>query len=366
MIYDLSVGGAQTVVINYLMQMSNDSNYDVRLLVRDSNMGSANDIMVSKYDLPVTYCEYHPFVKIPVIRTVLNIIKCNYVFYKELRKNKPDIVHTHLTDILPYTIFAVKLAGIKVHVHTLHSDPDAVENRFARWARFAFDKLSVYPICVTEAQAEKATKRYRLKKYDVIHNGIDESRFHIDETKEEIRASLGIMHDSFVIGSIGRFSKVKNNEFLINVFYEYHKIHLNAVLLLVGDGDEKKRYVEIIEKYGIDDFVIFTGLRNDVERLYKAMDVFMLTSFFESSSIVTVEAQFSGLKCVISSNVPQSVVISDKVNRLPLDASINDWMQAIDDKMLHDSICGDASSFSMKTTIGKLTNLYNGLLGTEQ
>jgi glycosyltransferase involved in cell wall biosynthesis len=362
-IYDLSVAGAQTVVMNYLRGLKDDSNYEMKLIVRDPSHNSENDIVAINEGLSVKYCNYKPYLGIPGFRTIVNWLRCQKLFYKEIKEFQPDIIHTHLTDILPFVLIPAKMSKAKCYVHTLHSDPYAIAPRFVKWAKKAFNKYGFYPVCVTESQAKKAVELYGFTDYSVVHNGIDLARFEIGESQEGIRKTLGIAPNSYVIGCVGRFSKIKNYGFLINVFAEYKKRNNKAVLLLVGDGEEKKHCMELVEKLCISDSVVFAGQHQDVERMYKAMDVFMLTSFYESNSIVTVEAQCAGLRCVVADSVPSSVVATDGVNRISFDEPIERWVNAIDGKVACEITESYLDDFSMNHTIDELKEVYKKLLG---
>ncbi len=358
-IYDLSVAGAQTVVMNILRGMKNDDKYDVRLLVRNAPNGSKNDADVIAENLPVVYCNYKPCTTIPIIRTIINWFRCQRLFRNEIKKYNPDIIHTHLTDILPFTVIPAKLSNAKLRVHTLHSDPYAIEDRFVKWAKFAFNKLHFHPVCVTESQVKKAKERYGISNCSVVHNGIDLDRYSMDESRESIREEVGVPEDAFVIGFVGRLSRIKNLFFLIKIFNEYQKGNEKALLMIVGDGDQRTHCERLIAEYGIKEKVVFTGQRADVERMYKAMDVFMLTSFYESNSIVTVEAQCSGVRCVVADSIPESVVVSDRVNRISLDAPTEVWIDAINNQVPHDRITGSLIKYSIQNGINELRDVYD-------
>ena len=289
---------------------------------------------------------------------MINWIREQCLISKKIKEIAPDIIHTHGTKLIPYTLFPALFAGIKKRYHTLHSDPYALSPRFVICARLAFNFFGVYPICVTEGQAKKAVERYHIKKYRVIKNGIDERRFTNPIGKEDVKRQIGINSSTFVVGCVGRLDKVKNHLFLIDVFNAFHKRHGDSVLILLGDGPEYNNIKTRAKDYGIEANVRFLGTHSDIERYYFAMDVFCLTSFFESSSIVTAEAQFAGLKCVISDSIPENVVITDKVNRLSLHASIDEWVAAISDELPHDKPIGSLGDFSLKKAAEQLKQLY--------
>jgi len=357
---DLDIAGAQTVIMNYLRFFHKDTDIKMTLLVNGIPHNSAYEQECQREGYSVVYSGYQPWNGPKGLRAIVNWFKCQYYIYREVRRNKPDIIHSHGTGSLPFVILPVLLAGVKVKVHTLHSDPYAFSIRYVLWARFAFNFAKVYPICVTHGQAQKAVKRYGIKQYSIIRNGIDFSRFaHVDRV--EVRKELGISNNTIVIGSVGRFDKIKNHPFLLHLFAEYVKTHNDALLMLVGDGNELENIVKLSVDLSIDDKVLFTGQRNDVERMYYAMDIFMLTSFYESSSIVTVEAQIAGIKCVITDSIPEDAVVTNKVNRLPLDATISTWISAMNDELPHDNTYGTIDEFSIESTIESIKKIYKSL-----
>lgn len=138
------------------------------------------------------------------------------------------------------------------------------------------------------------------KNYEIISNAIDAERFDFDESiRRNVRNELGL-RDKFVIGHVGRITKPKNHIFLIDLLTEIRKNRSDIVLLLVGDG-ELRTYIEAYanEKNVIDN-IIFLGSKNNTQDYYQAMDVFVFPSLWEGLGIVAIEAQASGLHCVVS------------------------------------------------------------------
>ena len=361
-IYDnLDVAGAQTVIMNYLRYLKGDSDIEMTLLVNSLPRNTIYEHECQQNGYLVRYSGFKEWRGPKGLRAIVNWINCQRYVYREICKYKPDIVHTHGTDNLLYLTLPIVFAGIRAHVHTLHSDPYVFKKIFVLWARFAFRWLNVYPICVTEGQAKKAIKRYGIKKYAIIRNGIDIKRF-ANVDKNKIRQELGISINTTVIGCVGRFDKIKNHLFLVRLFAEYLKKNENAILMLVGEGQERKNIEKLATDLGISNKILFTGLRSDVERMYYAMDIFMLTSFHESSSIVTVEAQMAGVRCVIADSIPSDAVVTNQVNRISLDAPTGIWIAAMKDELPHDTHQGTLDTFSMTTTIQSLKGLYQSLL----
>lgn len=161
-------------------------------------------------------------------------------------------------------------------------------------------------------------------------NGIDVSRFAFDEEKRSsARAELGLSDSVFVVGNIGRFSFQKNQIFLLRSFAKVAQRCPDAKLLLVGVGPLEGEIHAEVQKLGMTDRVIFLKNRSDTERLYAAMDVFAFPSIYEGLGIVLVEAQASGLPCVISERIPREAVYGERVETVALEKGKDAWADAL-------------------------------------
>ena len=165
---------------------------------------------------------------------------------------------------------------------------------------------------------------------EIIPNGIDASYFRFDGNKREsFRKELGITNE-LILGHIGRFQTQKNHEFLINVMRIVLANIPNAKLLLVGEGELKKHIKELIQEFGMDEYVIFLGERKDLDFFYSAIDVFLLPSLFEGFGIVAIEAQASGAKTILSDRVPKETNVTGEAVYLSVeDQTERLWAQEI-------------------------------------
>ena len=166
--------------------------------------------------------------------------------------------------------------------------------------------------------------------FRVIPNGIDTQRFRFSiESRERIREEFGIGSDATVLGHVGRFHPVKNHPFLLEVFADYLKTHPSAVLMLVGDGPLRQSMQEKAGQYGIENSVVFTGSRPDTPALLCAMDCFVFTSLNEGLPVTLVEAQCSGLPCIVPDHITQEVEVTDLLVRIPLHEGAEKWAESI-------------------------------------
>ena len=179
----------------------------------------------------------------------------------------------------------------------------------------------------TEAAKFMFGKRaVRKGEVTILHNGVDLNVFRFDEQgRENVRKEFGIQKDQYVIGHIGRFMTQKNHLFLLDIFYQIYTQNNKAVLLLVGKGELQAQIQEKIKTLGIEKNVIFAGVRSDVPQLLSAMDVFVFPSLYEGMPNTVIEAQATGLPCVIADTITKEADITGLVQYLSLQVPCGKW-----------------------------------------
>ena len=165
----------------------------------------------------------------------------------------------------------------------------------------------------------------------IIKNGINIRKFqNVSEGKQEIRQTLDILPEQFVVGHVGRFSEVKNHEFILDVFNQILK-YKDAHLILIGNGVLLPVIKFKIKRLGLEKQVTILTHRSDINRLLKAMDVFFFPSLFEGFGIALLEAQAAGLRCVISDTIPDVVRVLDSTVAVSLSMPAEYWCNIIID-----------------------------------
>lgn len=184
------------------------------------------------------------------------------------------------------------------------------------------------------AQFTFGNSEYVNGRVTIIHNGLDLSVYKFDEkARNKIRKEFGFENNE-VIGHIGRFNTQKNHGYLLRIFCEYKKINVNAKLLLVGDGTMMDEIRAYSEELGIAKDVIFTGVRKDIIELLSAMDIFVFPSLFEGMPNTVIEAQATGLHCIISDSITREANVSGNVTYLSINDSPQLWAEEIQHTML--------------------------------
>lgn len=168
--------------------------------------------------------------------------------------------------------------------------------------------------------------------YQIINNAIDATAYSFNPKKRiEMRHQLGLA-DKLIIGHVGRFNPQKNHLFLLDIFAALLKKEPNAVLLLVGGGENMLKIQAKAHALGIAEHVRFLGVRSDVADLMQAMDVFVFPSLYEGLGIVLIEAQAAGLPCVVSDTIPREAYLTDLVTAERLSSSTETWADNILEK----------------------------------
>jgi len=176
-------------------------------------------------------------------------------------------------------------------------------------------------------------KREAHRNVHIVHNAVDLRVFCFDPAgRKTIRDEFGLK-DKFVVGHIGRFAHQKNHPFLLETFKFIHDKVPNAVLMLVGTGALMEQAQKKAEQLGILSSVLFLGQRFDIPQILSAMDVFVFPSFHEGMPNTVIEAQATGLPCIIADTITRDADITGLVQYLSLDSGASNWADAACSKM---------------------------------
>lgn len=168
-------------------------------------------------------------------------------------------------------------------------------------------------------------------KYLVINNAINTKTFMYNEKiRKEYRKRLNI-ENKFVIGNVGRLHFQKNQKFIIDIFNELCKKNDNYKLLLVGQGEDEEELKNKVKMLNLESKVIFLGVRQDVQNILQAMDIFLFPSIFEGLPVTLIEAEASGIEILTSTEAfPQNTKLNKLTSRLSLNDNINEWAEKLE------------------------------------
>lgn len=241
-----------------------------------------------------------------------------------------QIVHAHMDKVSGIVLREAKREGIAIriaHSHSTRSEGAILKRIIKGYCGLYIDsKANRYFACGNNAANFLFSKK---KHVGIINNGIEVSNFKFSNSiRHKMRNELGI-EDKFVIGHVGRFSEPKNHQFLIDIFVEIYKLNPNARLLLIGTGGLEESIRNKVDKLGIANAVYFLGSRGDVNQVLQAFDIMVFPSLYEGLPVTLIEAQASGLKCVISDNITTEVDMTGNIEYISLDKEADYWAKMI-------------------------------------
>ncbi|WP_310379998.1 glycosyltransferase [Flavobacterium sp.] len=226
------------------------------------------------------------------------------------------------------------------------------------------------------------TLKINKNKVELITNGIATPRKVTHDETVALKKQLTISEHEIVIGSVGRMTDDANKRFsdLINAFAILVKKQLPVKLILVGDGVEKKKYIQQVEDLGIQKQVFFAGYQADTSLYYSVFDVFSLVSSHESFGLVLAEAMFhklpivatkvGGMKYIVDDNETGFLVekyeVQSIASKLEILSQNKQLRQEFGQKGFHKATQNYTEARYVDNIKGLYSSLFNRHLRTEQ
>ena len=278
-------------------------------------------------------------------------------------------VHVHIGSSAYFVIKEAKKFGLFCIAHSHNTSPNLSLPEigfrlFSYPTRYIAD---YYLACSREAGVDRfGNSVVTSNRFSVLNNGIDVKRYMFSsKTRSSMRRDLGIAPEQKAICHIGRFSEQKNHEFLLRAFAECESSHFDGVLFLIGRGPLRNNLEQLAAELNIRDKVVFLGVRSDIPDLLMAMDLFVFPSKWEGLGIAVIEAQASGLPCILSPALPDLAVCSPYAYKMDSLNSTAGWAERMIDEPIRtdtDRIDGvnyvRESGFDIKCTVDSLISLY--------
>lgn len=251
-------------------------------------------------------------------------------YIKELDKILEDhkeisILHCHFRGTEAIILKEAKKHGLMTISHN-HGPQNY--SKFKSFIRRIFKKdVLKYSDIKLACSDQVGTDFFGKDAYIKINNGIDLGKYKFnDEIRQKIRKDLNISNN-YVLINVGSLTEIKNQEFLIRLMPGLVKEDPSIKLVLAGDGDLRMDLENLSKDLGVSDKVVFLGTSNRVNELLMGGDLFLFPSLREGLGIAAIEAQASGLKSILSTNVPSEVNVTDK--SIFLDFDEKKWIQEI-------------------------------------
>ena len=309
-------GGAETMVMNYYRNIDR-TKVQFDFLVHRKSEGAYDD-EIRKLGGRVYY--------FPRLTEVVRYNKeLNNLFetHKEYK-----IVHSHMSELGFNAVMRAKHNDVPVRINHAHSKPRFID---AKLLVKNVMKRAMKPLCthLFSCSKEAAEWLYGKNERNIIFlkNAINTKTFTYDyDRKIEIRKKLGIPENVTVYGHIGRFTKEKNQAFIKLIFEKIKEIDKDAVLLLVGDGPLRSKIESEVAGTELGKSILFLGVREDIPELMQCMDLMIFPSLYEGLPLTLVEAQCSGLRCLISDQISEeAILIPELITRMSLKMAAEEW-----------------------------------------
>ncbi len=238
---------------------------------------------------------------------------------REIRRFRPDVVHTHTAKAGALGRLAAFLSGVPVRFHTFHGHVldgyfGARGSALVRAVELLLARLTTRVIAVSEEVKNDLCDRHRAMpraRVDVIPLGLDLALpARAPEHRGELRAEFGIGPNDPVIVMVGRLVPVKEPETALRVATEVLREIPRARFLIVGGGELLQPLRARAREWGIRDRVVFPGFRSDLDRIFADADLALLTSRNEGTPVALIEAAAAGVPAVATrvGGVPSVVV----------------------------------------------------------
>jgi len=324
MIGSMNAGGAETFLMKIYRQIDKEK-YQLDFYVTQQNKGF--------YDDEISTLGGKIIRAIPKSK---NPFKSFVSIYKTVKTYKyKRVIRISQHSLSSIDLFAAKLAGAKILVFR-SSNSKTGGSSINTFLHFFFRPFAKLIPNIKLAPSHEAAEFMFGKNYNknqntyIIKNGIPVEDFTFsNQTRLNKRNELNF-NNKFIVGHIGRLNKQKNHFFLIEVFEQILKRNDNSLLILVGSGELKNALMDKVEEKRIADKVIFLGVRSDIPQLLMAFDLMIFPSLFEGLPNVLIEAQATGLKCIVSDSISKEVKVSNNLIFKNIQDEPIEWTKEVD------------------------------------
>lgn len=246
-----------------------------------------------------------------------NFTSAEKLIFPIIKSENPEVIHSTLfrADIvgrrikkkLPYILLVGSL------VNNSYSSYRMKEMSFVRKTKHLFikewdritSKYVDYFISNSAAIVEPSVQALKIKRerIETIYRGRDLSSF-CDVTGLTGHLPLNKKNSPIFI-NVARLEIRKGQRDLIKAFDLFLRLHPESILLLVGEGSQKKKLKELVLSLNLEKSVKFLGYRNDIPNLLAASDFFVFPSYYEGLPGALIEAIFSKTPVIVS-NIPEN------------------------------------------------------------
>lgn len=312
-------GGAETFLMKVYRNLDR-SNYQMDFCVNADNNAYANEII--SYGGKIFKIPTKSKQPLKSFTSICNIVKeNNYDYVMRVNEHSLSVI-----DLIAAKIGGAKKVIMRSSNSSSGSNLSTILHKTFKFLPKHIPDVMIAPSSLA-AQYTFGSKNLVNDKVNILNNGVDLDIFNYSfNNRMEIRREFDLSN-KFIVGHIGRFNTQKNHDFLLEIFSDILKIKENSVLFMVGEGNLLEHTREKAKEMEILGNCIFAGHRDDVFKILSAMDVLLLPSFYEGMPNVVIEAQATGLSCLISDTITSEANITGLVNYLSLSEDSSLWAE---------------------------------------
>lgn len=243
-------------------------------------------------------------------------------FFKQNSKNYDAIwVNVNSLANIDYLKLAKKYGIQKriIHSHNSQNMDSKLRGLLHNYNKKKITKYATDFWACSHSAARWFYNKKLMSKVKIIPNAIDLDRVKYNKTKrDQIRKKYNLK-SSYVLGNIGRLHFQKNQSFALDIMHELIEFIPSAQLILVGDGPDRKKLGEKVERLNLKKNVLFVGKQKDIAAWLSAFDLFLFPSKFEGLPIAGLEAQGNGVPILTSENIfEKDAILNSNLEELSL------------------------------------------------
>lgn len=284
-------------------------------------------------------------------------IKHLYKLYYLIKKEKYDVVHSHMDFFNGLNLMMAFFAGAPnriSHAHLANNNQVTLQKSIY----YAIMKFMISLFSNKSLGCSYEANEFINGGGKVLINGINIEKFR--DKSYSIPSDISFNNNMKNLITVGRIDEQKNPFYIIDIIFELTKITDDIHLYWIGTGSLFNEVKNKIKELEIEKNITLLGTRNDVEVFLSNMDVFLLPSKYEGFGIVLAEAQVAGLPCFISEHVPLNANLG-LCDVISLDEGARVWAQKINNYFSNKNSSRYLSNLEMidiKNTILQLQNEY--------
>lgn len=354
--------GVSSAVMNFYRKIDKSKiQFDFLVARRELNRGKSYEEEIKDLGGRVTY-----FGNSLSIREHFSAVaRCKKYFLENM--GEYQMVHLHTPTIAKFTLKYAKKYGIDVRIVHSHSTMTSLNKLKAIINKYLIMQIKKYATdfwgCSTEACEFLYGKKWcKNNGVIILKNAIDTTLFKYDlKVREDLRTKLNVENKRVVL-HVSNFSPIKNHLFLIPVIKHVKERINDIVFIFVGDGPTKEVFEKELDNKGVSELCIFTGRKDNVKDYMSMADLLILPSIKEGAPVTVLEAQATGLKCMISDTITSEVTVTN-VSRVMLNEK--NWSKELvnflvdDNKIrMNNAVNFQNSSFNIDKEVRRLEKLY--------